>query len=369
LSSIDNTQIAEWLSCEAEKARPPIQRALRKGGRSAFLWPVEAADLARDGRSLTELAAIGPYLEKVILNWLAKPPELQTIPEIRRNFLSLTKAREVLRRRPNWFASLRGDLQMHTEWSDGSGTIRDMAQAAAARGYEYIAITDHGKKLAIAGGITEEELAAQGREIEAVNAEFVPREKPFRVLRSIELNLDPRGEGDMSVEALKNLDLVLGAFHSALRRTDDQTERYLAALRNPALHILGHPRGRIYNYRLGLRADWPRVFALANQLDKAVEIDCYPDRQDLDGKLLRLARESGVRISLGTDAHHPWQLEFIELGLAAAVLARIPKERILNFMSCEELLSWADALRGKHSGKRHSQIALAQGRRYRKLQK
>jgi DNA polymerase (family 10) len=130
-----------------------------------------------------------------------------------------------------------------------------------------------------------------------------------------------------------------------LRKTEDQTERYLAALRNPAVHILGHPRGRIYNFRLGLRADWPRVFGLAAELDKAVEIDAYPDRQDLDLTLLRAAKESGVRISIGTDAHHPWQLIFIELGLASALLAKIPAKRILNFMSSDELLAWASQTR------------------------
>ena len=111
------------------------------------------------------------------------------------------------------------------------------------------------------------------------------------------------------------------------------------------MHILGHPRGRIYNFRRGLGTDWPRVFDAAAELDKAVEIDCYPDRQDLNVSLLQMARKSGVRISLGTDAHHPWQLQFIEFGLAAALLARIPKERILNFLPVEELLSWAAALK------------------------
>ena len=120
----------------------------------------------------------------------------------------------------------------------------------------------------------------------------------------------------------------------------DLTARYLAALRNPDIQTLGHPRGRIYNYRLGLKADWARVFAVASKLDKAVEIDCYPDRQDLNLSLLKLARKEGTRISLGTDAHHPWQLEFIELGLAAALKAKISPERIVNFLSLDELKGW-----------------------------
>ena len=123
----------------------------------------------------------------------------------------------------------------------------------------------------------------------------------------------------MSVHSLNKLDLVLGCFHSSLRKKDDQTERYIAALRNPAIHILGHPRGRIYNFRLGLSADWTKVFAVAAELDKAVEIDSYPDRQDMSLDLIKLARKAGCRISLGTDSHGESQLEFIEFGLAAAL--------------------------------------------------
>jgi histidinol phosphatase-like PHP family hydrolase len=149
----------------------------------------------------------------------------------------------------------------------------------------------------------------------------------------------------MSPDSLRSLDLVLGSFHSALRTTEDQTERYLAALRNPHVHILGHPRGRIYNFRIGLKADWSRVFAEAVRLDKALEIDCYPDRQDLNVELLKIARDHGTRISLGTDAHHAWQLEFIDLGLAAALRAKIPAYRILNFMPILELKGWAQSVR------------------------
>src|SRR5207247_1351525 len=172
------------------------------------------------------------------------------------------------------------------------------------------------------------------------------------IRRSIEMNLNPRGEGDMSPDALLSLDLVLGSFHSALRLGEDQTERYIAALRNPNMHILGHPCGRIYNFRIGLKADCPRVFAEAARLDKALEIDCYPDRQDLNVELLKIARDHGTRISLGTDAHHAWQLEFIDLGLAAALRAKIAADRILNFMPILELKSWAQDVRDRHPAKR-----------------
>jgi DNA polymerase (family 10) len=241
---------------------------------------------------------------------------------------------------------------MHSRWSDGSGTVAEMAYAAAERSYEYLAITDHSKTLKIAGGIDELALKRQGAEITKVNLALLKSAAHLSVLRSIELNLNPRGEGDMSPDSLRSLDLVLGSFHSALRTTEDQTERYLAALRNPQIHILGHPRGRIYNFRIGLKADWPRVFAEAARLDKAVEIDCYPDRRDLNVELLKIAREHGTRISLGTDAHHPWQLEFIDLGLAAALRAKIPVDRILNFMPILELKAWAKSLRDRGTFRR-----------------
>src|SRR5262249_9647973 len=124
-----------------------------------------------------------------------------------------------------------------------------------------------------------------------------------------------------------------------------QTERYLAALRNPFVHVLAHPRGRIFNHRLGLRADWRRVFACARELDRAVEIDGYPDRQDIDGDLLQLARDAGVRISLGSDAHSSAQLEFLDFSLAAARHAGIADERIINCMTADELLAWRRSLR------------------------
>jgi DNA polymerase (family 10) len=154
------------------------------------------------------------------------------------------------------------------------------------------------------------------------------------------MNLSPEGQGDMDPAALRTLDVILGAFHSKLRLKEDQTERYVAALRNPDFHVLAHPRGRRWGVREGLRADWPRVFDEAVQQGKALEIDAHPDRQDLDVELLEVARDAGAWISIGTDAHHPRELANMEFGLAAAIRASIPRERILNFLDAEDLLAW-----------------------------
>jgi putative hydrolase len=342
---LSNSGIAELLATEAEFALQPLQKAFRRAARKALLWPDEAHQLHREGRSLTELPGIGPYLEKIVCRWLESPPGVPTPPDLRRNFLSWTEAQAALRETPSWARQTKGDLQMHTVWSDGSGTVQEMAEAAEALGYEYIAITDHSKGLKIAGGINEEQLERQAVEVASVNQALDAKEHKVRVLHAMELNLNPRGEGDMASKSLARLDLVLGCFHSSLRKKEDQTERYLAALCNPDIQILGHPRGRIYNFRLGLNADWLHVFALAAELDKAVEIDSYPDRQDLSIDLIRMAKKAGCRISIGTDSHGPSQLRFIEFGLAAASLAGIDPTRMLNFMSREKLLDWVESVR------------------------
>jgi histidinol phosphatase-like PHP family hydrolase len=348
-----NAEIAELLSREASEAFYVLQRAYRRAARSAFLWEVETRDLVAQKRPLTELAHIGPFLQKQIRQWIRQKQHPPRPPPLRKEFLTLAESRLRLTKAASWGARLRGDLQMHTNWSDGSGDIRTMADAAVARGYEFIAITDHSKGLSIAGGIDEAKLKRQAAEIDAVNRELNANGKSLTVLRSIEMNLNPSGEGDMDPKALRSLDIVLGSFHSALRRKEDQTERYLAALRNPHIQILGHPRGRVYNYRSGLHADWETVFYEATRLDKAVEIDAYPDRQDLNISLLKIAKGCGTRISMGTDAHHPWQFEFIDLALAAALAAKIPPERILNFMPLTELHAWVENVRYAEARRTH----------------
>lgn len=341
---ISNADLGELFANLAKQEGGVRQKALRRAARSALRWPEEARDVLADGRPLSELPGVGPFIETTMQKFIEHPPTRRHRRDpLRRDFLTLAEARAILALEPEWVGQLRGDLHMHTTWSDGSGTVAEMAEAGEAIGHEYIAISDHSKSLKIAGGIDEAQLEQQGREIMRGNEERGDRR--IAVLRSIELNLNPRGEGDMKVDCLTSLDFVIGAFHSALRHREDQTDRYLAALRNPCVHILGHPRGRVYNFRPGLSADWPRVFAEAARLDKAMEIDCEPDRQDLNVELLKIAGAAGTKVSLGADAHHPWQLQFIEFGLAAALKAMIPAERIVNFMTLPGLRAWIDSVR------------------------
>ena len=337
---VSNRDLSELLCTEAQQSSFTDQqrRALRRAGRAALRWPEEAAALAEAGR-LTELRAIGPWLARIIATWVDERPPVPESPPVRRGFLTRVEVTEILER-TRGAPTVLGDLQTHTLGSDGKHSVGAMADAAAARGLSYLAITDHSHGLKIAGGMNEGQLARQGDEIRALNAQLAHRHPGFRILRGVEMNLSPSGAGDLDPAFLATLDVVLGAFHSRLRTREDQTERYLAALDHPSIHVLAHPRGRIFNFRLGLSADWPRVFERARRNDRAVEIDAYPDRQDLDLELLSLAREIGVRISIGSDAHATDQLAALDYGVAAARAARIPADRIVNCMSAEALLDW-----------------------------
>ena len=187
--------------------------------------------------------------------------------------------------------------------------LRGMVEAAREIGRSFVAITDHSQGLRIANGMDATRLAAQGLAIDRLNAELAGQGDPFRVLRSMEMDVLPDGSSDMEPDALAPLDMVLGAFHSKLRVPDDQTERYLTALRNPDVQILAHPRARMFGKRVGLLADWSKVFDEAARMGKALELDATPARQDLDVELARLAMRSGVRwFSIGSDAHSAAEL-------------------------------------------------------------
>jgi histidinol phosphatase-like PHP family hydrolase len=321
------------------------RRALERASRAARFWPEEAADVAAADRSLTELRAVGPWVAAKIHEWLDSPSAVPEPDDTQRGFLTYAEVRGVLDADPSWETEPHGDLQVHSTDSDGSLPFVEMAQRARELGRRFVSFTDHSKSLTIAGGQDEDQLADQGRRIDAYNADLAAGGEPFRVLRSIEMDIAVDGTGDMDPAALQQLDLVLGAFHSALRVKEDQTERYVAALNNPTVHVLAHPKARMFGRRTGLEADWPRVFDEAARVGKAVEIDATPNRQDLNVELARIAVASGVRwFSIGSDAHSALELEFLPFGMAIASLAGVPRERVLNYLSADDVVAWARAL-------------------------
>lgn len=349
--SLTNEQLGELLALAAEEHEGNKEKAARRASRKAYAWPEEAADVVADGRSLKLLPAVGPWVARLIEDWFDDPPEIPEPSHLRADFMSLASAKRTLEEAPGFRDALKGDLQMHTSYSDGRVSVREMALEAIGLGHDYIAITDHTKGLKIAGGMSEEVLAKQLAEIDALNAEMEKGDAVFRVLKAVEMNISPDGSGDMEPEALDQLDLILGSFHSKLRLKEDQTDRYIANLRNPHVHVLGHPRCRIYNFRVGLWAEWDRVFAEAAELDKAVEIDSFPDRQDLNVELLHLVAESGCRVSIGTDAHTPAEMHCIEIGCAAAIRTGIERDRIINLMPYDKVREWTASLKARYRGR------------------
>lgn len=339
---LTNADLGELLWDASRAETDHRRRALEKASRASRFWPEEVADLAATGRSPTELRTVGPWVAARIQEWLEDPPPIPEPEEMRRGFLTYAEVRRTLDTDPAWEATPCADLQMHTTFSDGGLPLEEMVAAARALGRPYVAITDHSETLKIAHGMTAEQLAEQGRLIDELNGTFEDEGEPFRILRSMEVDLFADGTIDMDDATLSTLDLVLGAFHSKLRSKEDETERYLAALRQPRLHILAHPKARMYGRRAGLSADWRRVFAEAARLGKALELDATVWRQDLNVELATIAREEGVEwFSIGSDAHSASELEFLPFGMATAALAGIPRERILNYRPVDFVRAWA----------------------------
>jgi putative hydrolase len=341
-SSLSNGVLGELLWRAGTEETGHRRQAMERAARAARFWPEEAADVAESGRSLTELRSVGPWVAGRIHAWLEAPPEVPVPDETRSGYLTFAEVRRVLDADRAWESTPHGDLQVHSTDSDGTLPLPEMALIARNLGRTFTASTDHSKSLRIAGGMDEERLADQSRRIDALNDELAAADDPFRVLRSIEMDVFVDGSGDMDPDALARLDLVLGAFHTKLRAPEDQTDRYLAALRNPTVDVLAHPKARMYGRRTGLTADWSRVFDEAARVGKAIELDATVSRQDLNVELARIAAASGVRwFSIGSDAHSALELEFLPFGMATAALAGIPRERILNYLPVDDVVAWA----------------------------
>ncbi len=234
-------------------------------------------------------------------------------------------------------SEVRGDLQVHSTWSDGKNTVEELYQAARALGYEYLAVTDHSPAVRVAGGVGPEEALERIRAIRAWNEQTGG--KPY-LLVGAEVDIHPDGSLDYPDWVLKELDLVLVSIHSQFRLDKEaQTRRILRALQNPYVHILAHPTARLLGRRAPVAADWEEVFTAAKDLGVYVEIDGYYDRMDLPDDLARMALEMGLSFSLSTDAHQVDHLRFMELAVGNAQRAWIPPERVLNTLPLEDLLS------------------------------
>jgi histidinol phosphatase-like PHP family hydrolase len=239
-------------------------------------------------------------------------------------------------------ADYRGDFQMHSTWSDGGETIATLANTCAELGHTCLGITDHSYGLPIARGISMADAGRQHREIDHLNATLAGR---FRVFKGIEANILADGNLDLQPDERSMFEFVVASPHSLLRRNDDQTGRMLAAVNAPGVAILGHPRGRVFNSRPGVKADWLRVFEVAAKRRVAIELDGNWHRQDIDFELARHARDAGCIFALDSDAHSIGELRFSDYAIAHARLAGIPASRVINCWSNDELDEWMERCR------------------------
>ncbi|MFQ5678339.1 MAG: DNA polymerase/3'-5' exonuclease PolX [Gemmatimonadota bacterium] len=231
---------------------------------------------------------------------------------------------------------LRGDLQMHSTWSDGKNSIEEMLEACVRHGYEYFAITDHSQALAMTGGLDEKRLAEQWAEMEEIQA----RHDEIRILRSMEVDILRDGTLDLAEEMLAGLDLVVVSVHSYFNLPpEEQTERILRAIRHPEVNVLGHPTGRLINRRDPIRFEVEEILKVAAELGVAVEINSQPDRLDLKDAHAARARELGVKVVISTDAHRASELEFVRYGVEQARRAWLEPKDVLNALPLEGLLT------------------------------
>ena len=238
---------------------------------------------------------------------------------------------------------IRGDLQMHSKWSDGANTIRELALAARELGYEYIAITDHSPRVRVAGGMSIEEVWQRQKEIEAVNQEF----DDIRVLSGAEVDILPDGSLDYPDEVLAALDIVLVSIHSGFKMSrEEMTNRILRAIENPYVHILAHPTGRVIGQREAYPVDLEAVLKRAAELGVAVEINGYYLRLDLNDVNAHHAKQLGCTISLGTDAHQADHLRMMRYAVGVARRAWLEPQDILNTKPLPDLLAWLQKRRG-----------------------
>jgi len=236
-------------------------------------------------------------------------------------------------------AALRGDLHLHSDWSDGGATVVAMARRGAELGHDYLALTDHSPSLSVAHGLEPERLEAQLELVARLNEELAP----FRLLSGIEVDILDDGALDQHPDLLGELDVVVASVHSKLRMdAPPMTDRMVAAIANPHMDILGHCTGRLVlgKGRPESTFDADLVFGACAHFDKAVEINCRPERLDPPMRLLEQVVELGCKVSIDTDAHAVGQLEWQPYGCARAAEAGVDRDAIVNTWPVERLLEW-----------------------------
>ncbi|WP_102274331.1 DNA polymerase/3'-5' exonuclease PolX [Cytobacillus massiliigabonensis] len=235
------------------------------------------------------------------------------------------------------FADIKGDLHMHSTWSDGAVSIEEMVKACIQKGYKYMAITDHSQYLKVANGLTPERLRMQKEEIRRLNEQY----EEITILSGVEMDILPDGSLDYDDELLAEMDLVIASIHSAFSQSKEKImERLKNAMRNPHVDIIAHPTGRKIGIRDGYEVDIDMLIELAKETGTVLELNANPNRLDLAPLSIQKAQDAGVKIVINTDAHKIETLNHMSIGVSTAKKGWIKKNTVLNAMDTEELLSF-----------------------------
>ncbi|MBI2955458.1 MAG: DNA polymerase/3'-5' exonuclease PolX [Chloroflexi bacterium] len=256
-------------------------------------------------------------------------------PELRENRGEIEAAAEGRLPKLIEIGDLRGDLHVHTNWSDGTDSLKTMVEAARELGYEYMAITDHSISLSVARGLSLEAIVEQGRLIDRLNQKYAP----FRILRGTEVNIRGDGTLDYADAVLRSFDVVTASIHTGFGQFREKiTDRIIRAIRNPNVDVLNHPRGRLLDKRPGYGVDLEAVIKVAVETGTALEINSQPDRLDIDDVWARRAKEMGAILVIDSDAHNKDQLRFVKYGVGTARRGWLEKKDVLNTLSLDRLL-------------------------------
>jgi len=239
-------------------------------------------------------------------------------------------------------ADIRGDLQMHSTWSDGAHPVAELVEGVRAKGYRYMALTDHSRAVTVAGGMTEERLLRMVEEVRALNRTL----RGFRILAGCEVDILGDGSLDYPDEILRRLDIVLVSVHSRFKMSrDEMTARIVRAVSHPLVHILAHPTGRLIGERAAYEVDVEAVLTAARRAGTAVEINASPSRLDLNDHHARRAKDLGVPVVISTDAHRIGHLDYMRFGVSVARRAWLAPADVLNTKAEPDLLAWLEGKR------------------------
>src|SRR5690625_1898659 len=237
-------------------------------------------------------------------------------------------------------SDIRGDLHMHTTWSDGAQSIEEMVNHARHLGYEYIGITDHSKFLQVANGLNETRLRRQKEEIDVLNEKY----SDIHIFSGVEMDILPDGSLDFSDDFLKEMDYVIGAIHSAFNQTEEQImNRLKRALENPYVHMIAHPTGRLIGRRDGYQVNMEKVLEKAKETGTVLEINANPNRFDISSEWARIAQEIGVMLAINSDAHNFEMMTHLQYGVSVATAGWIRPETVLNTWSTDRIKAFLKA--------------------------